>query len=352
MQARVNKSDFSNSLFQTGSGKMVNISSDGLARAKTLLGLVEDNDPGNFLGFQDIMKLSNTDSTFGWQNVSHLEISEGFNCSGSMDDASVPRSSSFCSTDLGQDRVRNEAKPQLTPPRMCNSTTKLPPVKFQTAGGRSISVSSDALQRARSLLGDTELGTFLDIGNADDSDFSLSQDKRLVDTLLTEKNDPQTSLTHHKMLKGNFMPKSFVSPLRSSSKQMQPSVSSGSINSGTNLIRQFDAVSHDNVCKLNVNLTCQQEPLGNGLCPPNTVVDNSLANSIGLRKNLAGRSLGRQLADISNTIGTASANDRQATNEKRRILRTSKSPFKRPRSSKFSTPIKSNVSFAPNGKIH
>lgn len=352
MQARDNECNFSNSLFQTGSGKMVNISSDGLARAKTLLGLVEDNDSGSFQGFQDTRKLSNTDSTFGWQNVSHLEKREGVNHCGSMDDTSVPRSSSFCRVDLGQDRLRNEAKPHLTPSRMYNSATKPPPVKFQTAGGRSISVSSDALQRARSLLGDPELGTFLDIGDADDVELSVSKNKRLVDTLLNEENTPPTSVTHQQRAKSNFMPKSFVSPLRSSSKQTQLSVNSESINSGTNLIGQFDAVSHDKVCKLNGIRTCQQEPLSDGLCAPNAVVDNPLANTISLRKNQVGRSLGRQLVDISNTIGTASANDRQATNEKRRILRTSKSPFKRPRSSKFSTPMKSNVSFAPTGKIH
>ncbi|PON42490.1 Breast cancer type 2 susceptibility protein [Parasponia andersonii] len=349
VQARNSECDFSKSLFQTGSGKMVNISSDGLARAKTLLRLVEDNDPGNFQGFQGSRKLSNTDSPSGWQNVSHLETREVANGYGNMDGDSVLSSSSSCRTDLGQAVLRNEAKPHLTPSRMYNSVTKVPPVRFQTAGGRSISVSSDALQRARSLLGDPELGTFLDIGDAVNSDFSLSKNRRLVDTLVNEENDPQTTLTHQKMAMSNFMPKSFVSPLRSFSKQMQSSVNSESIDSGTNLIKQFDAVSHDSVCKLNRNLTCQQEPLRNGLCSTNTVVDNSSANSIGLRKNLVGKSPGRQLVDISNTVGTASANDRQATNEKRRILRTSKSPFKRPRSSKFSTPMKSNAALAPNG---
>ncbi|XP_062095002.1 protein BREAST CANCER SUSCEPTIBILITY 2 homolog B [Humulus lupulus] len=348
LQARDKKCDFSNSLFQTGSGKVVNISPEGLARAKTLLGLVEDNDPGNFQGFQETRKLSNTNSTFGCQSVSQLVIREGVNNHGSTDDNTVPRSSLFCKIDTGQDKL-SEAKPYLTPSRMYSSATKTPPVKFQTAGGKSISVSSDALQRARSLLGDPELGNFLDTRDADETEISFPKNKKLVDFGLSRENDPPTNVTHQGMGKRNFVPKSFVSPLRSSSKQMQSSVNSESINSGTNLIRQFDSVSHDTVCKLNGNLTCQQEPSSSGLCSLNTVADKSSESTIGLRKNEVVRSTGRHLVDISNTVGTVSANDRQAINEKRKILRISKSSFKRPRSSKFSTPMKSNASFASNG---
>ncbi|BBH02575.1 hypothetical protein Prudu_013190 [Prunus dulcis] len=50
VQATNNRGGFSNSLFQTGSGKMVNISPDGLVRAKTLLGLGDDNDHSKLPG--------------------------------------------------------------------------------------------------------------------------------------------------------------------------------------------------------------------------------------------------------------------------------------------------------------
>ncbi|KAF1874236.1 hypothetical protein Lal_00030269 [Lupinus albus] len=48
---------------------------------------------------------------------------------------------------------------------MCTSSGKQPPIKFHTAGGKSISVSNDALQCARSLLGDPDLRDFFDGGD-------------------------------------------------------------------------------------------------------------------------------------------------------------------------------------------
>ncbi|XP_024018442.1 protein BREAST CANCER SUSCEPTIBILITY 2 homolog B [Morus notabilis] len=348
IQARDNVCDFPNSLFQTGSGKKVNISSDGLARAKTLLGLVEESDPCNFQGFRNSRKSSNIDSSFGWPNISNFEKGEGVNHFGTVHSASGPRSSPICRTDIGHSRFGNEAK-QPTHSRMPNSATTPSPIKFQTAGGRSISVSSDALQHARSLLGDPELGTLLDTGNADDLELPFSKNKGLDNSSSNKENDPRSCLSHQEMAKSKLMSKSFISPMRSSSKRMHSSGNSQIINSGINLIRQFDEVSQDDVCRLSRNLTCQQERSSNGLCVPNTMVDNSLANGIDLRKNLVGRSPSRQLVDISNTIGTAAANNRQATNEKRRIIRTSVSPFKKPRSSKFYTPVKSNFSFVPSG---
>ena len=339
MNARDSGCDFSNSLFQTGSGKVVNVSSEGLARAKTLLGLHEDNNQCGFQDFQDTRNLPNGNSRFGWQNASNEETSKSVNHYGIVDDA-VSRSLSTSSVDLGQNSLKNEAKPHLIQSKMQDSSTKPPPVKFHTAGGRSISVSSDALKRAKSLLGDPELGTFLDAGDADVA-FSFSKKKETVDPSLNKENVPLTSLSHHEMATGMLMCKSFVSPLRSSSKQMLAPATSESLHSGTNLMGQFDAVSHDNAYRLNGTLACQQQPLSNNLVTQNTVVDNSTENGIGIRKTLGGKTLGRQLVDISNTIGTT---------EKRRILGASVSPFKRPRSSKFSTPMKSNVSFAPNGK--
>lgn len=352
MQAKDNVCDLSNSLFQTASGKTVNISSDGLARAKTLLGLNEDNRPCKFQGFQNTMKSSTMDSSFGRQNVSSLDKGEGVNHFGFIDSASIPRSSPICRTDLVHSRFRNEAKPHPTPSRLHNSVTTPSPIKFQTAGGRSISVSSDALQRARSLLGDPELEIVFDTGNAGDLEVPFSERKRLADSSLNKENDPQSSLSRQETAKSKLMSKSFISPMRSSSEQMHASGNSKSLNSGTNLIRHFDAVSQEDVCRLSRNPTHQQECSSNGLCDPNTAVDNFLANGIDLSKNLVGRSPSRHLADISNTIGSVSATNRQATNEKRRIVRNSVSPFKKPRSSKFSTPMKSNFSFVPNGKIY
>ncbi|MCD9644330.1 hypothetical protein HAX54_032516 [Datura stramonium] len=57
---------------------------------------------------------------------------------------------------------------------------KPPPIKFHTAGGRSISVSCEALKRARSLLGDLELECLVDETDVADPLFSFSKDKNLL----------------------------------------------------------------------------------------------------------------------------------------------------------------------------
>ncbi|KAH7514694.1 hypothetical protein FEM48_Zijuj11G0117000 [Ziziphus jujuba var. spinosa] len=312
VEARADECGFSNSLFQTGSGKLVNISSDGLARAKTLLGLEADNGPPNV-------------------------------------DVSVSRSSLIHKTDFGQSRFKNGAKPHFMQSTMQNSAPKPPPIKFHTAGGRSLSVSSDALQRARSLLGDPELGTFLSEGDTNDSVFAFPNGRSFNGSLLNGENDSCSSLSNQEMAKSKHASKSFVSPFRSTSNQLQLALNSGTKNLGANLINQFDAVSDDNICWPNSNTTCLQKPLSNGSSVSNTVVDISLANDIALRKNPVGMSRGGHLVDISNTIGTKSMGIKQPTNEKKRIGRTSVSPFKRPRSSKFTTPVNKNIPFVPKG---
>ncbi|KAL5550739.1 hypothetical protein UlMin_000915 [Ulmus minor] len=332
VQTRDNGCDFSDCLFQTGSGKKVNISSKGLSRAKTLLGLDEDSNSCSFQGFEDTKKPSVTDSCSTWENSSPL--TKGVNDYGTVENVSVARSSSISKADFGQSRFKNEAKPKLMQPKMHNSAPKPPPIKFQTAGGRSLSVSSEALKRARSLLGDPELGTFLSEVEADDPTFAFSKEKSFNDCFLNKENEPHASLDK---AKSKPVSKSFVSPLRPSSNPMQ-SVKLESMNSGTNLIQQFDEVSNDNICRSDINLTRQQKPPNNGFCAPN----NSLANGSGLKKSSVGQSIGRELADISNA-------SREPILEKRRLVRNSVTPFKRPRSSKFSTPLSSNMSVLPNG---
>ncbi|KAF3448040.1 hypothetical protein FNV43_RR08748 [Rhamnella rubrinervis] len=350
VQARDNECGFPNSLFQTGSGKIVNISTDGLARAKTLLGLEECNGPSNVQCFQGTRNLPNTDKRYEWQNFSHLEMREGVNHNGKMDTvASVSRSSVISTTEWGQSRIENEAKPHVMQSTMQNSAHKPPPIKFHTAGGRSISVSNDALQRARSLLGDPELGTFFSDKDADDSVFAFSDSRSFDDILLNKEIDTCSRLSYQEMAKSKHMSKSFVSPLRLSANQIQLSLKSGTVNPGTNLMKQFDAVGQENFCPLNGNATCPQRPLSNGSPAPCTVVDNSLENGTALRKNAVGMPRGRHLVDISNTIGTTSTGIKQPTNGKKRIGGTSVSPFKRPRSSKFSTPVNKHITFLPNG---
>uniref|UniRef100_A0A2N9G9N3 Tower domain-containing protein n=1 Tax=Fagus sylvatica TaxID=28930 RepID=A0A2N9G9N3_FAGSY len=346
--ARDNGFGSSNSLFQTGSGKMVNISSDGLVRAKTLLGLEEDNDNCVFQGLQHSVKPCNANGSFGWKSSSHMEMREGVNNCEIKDSTSVAGPSLISKIGLEGTRLKNQENPNLMQPEMHNSALKPPPIKFQTAGGRSISVSSDALKRARSLLGDPELGTFLNEGDGNESVFSFSMETRFNGTSSNEGNDPCTPLSHVEMAKSKNMSKVFVSPLRSSSNQVQSSVKSKHIVSGNNLIEEFDAVQRDDACRLNSNASSLQKPLSNRQVNHDTVAKSSLANGISSRINPPGQSPARPLVDISNTIGPACKNTGQLNGVKRMLGRSSVSPFKRPRS-KFSTPLNGNVPFLHNG---
>ncbi|KAK9289849.1 hypothetical protein L1049_008009 [Liquidambar formosana] len=353
VNARNNGGAFpSNSLFQTGSGKMVNISSAGLVKAKTLLGLEENYNHNTFQDFECANQLSTTDTNeaFGLRNSSHLEMREGVNNFGIIDAASITTPQLNSKTGLLVSELKKEAIPNLMQSEMCNSAPKPPPIKFHTAGGRSLSVSSDALQRARSLLGDPELGMFINERDVDDQVFSFFKEGRHDNNSLNKKNDPHASFSHQEMTKSKQASKNFISPLRSSSNQMRSSVMSESIISGSNLIKKFDAEDDDSNFRSNSNKSSLQKPLSNRPCSPHSVTENSLANGFGSRINPPGSSSRGPLVDISNCIGTSYTNKKQIISEKRRLGKTSSvSPFKRPRSSRFSAPLNSNILFVPNG---
>ena len=315
---------------------MVNISSAGLVRAKTLLGLEENS---NHHSCQEhITKQSVMDGLDGGQNSSCLEMQEDLNSIKSEDAKPVPRP--FSTSTSWRTESINEAVPHLKQSEMYNPAPNPPPIKFHTAGGRSISVSSDALQRARSLLGDPELGTSLNEGDEDDMISSFLKGS-FRDASSDKENDSDTSLSHHEKAKSKHTSKSFISPIHLFPNRVQSSVMPENTYSGSNLIKKYADDS---------KITCPQQPLSNRLCAPHTIIDNSVANgNCSINKPL-GRSSGGPLVDVSNRIGTLLTNKKQTITEKRRLgRRSSISPFKRPRSSKFCPPLNSNVSFVPNG---
>lgn len=349
MLARGNGCGSSNSLFQTGSGKTVNISSDGLVRAKTLLGLEEDTNNCISQGYQHMAK---PNAPFGWQGLSCLEMGEGVNNSVIKDVRSVPRHSFASKIGSAGSRLKNQGNPNIMEPEMHSSALKPPPIKFHTAGGRSLSVSGDALKRAMSLLGDPELGTFLNEGDADDSIFSFSKETRLTGTSSNDGNDPRTPIYSGKMENCKNMPNIFISPLRSSSYQVRLPVKSEHVIAGNNLIKEFDAVHQGNACRLNSNAPSLEKRLSEGQGCSDIVTKSSLASGVSSRMNSFGQSSARPLVDISNTIGTACTNNGQMTSVKRIFGKSSISPFKKPRSSKFSTPLNRSVPFVSDGKTH
>ncbi|KAJ0089320.1 hypothetical protein Patl1_31429 [Pistacia atlantica] len=341
-----NECGFSNSLFQTGSGKFVNISSAGLVRAKTLLGLEEDDDNCNFQDLQHTRTPSTPISPCGRQSVSNFQVKEGLEVNRMMNVTAVPRPSSICNSGLSGNIFKNEISSDMMQSESLNSAPKPPPIKFHTAGGRSLSVSSDALQYARSLLGDPELGTLFDEGNAGESDLSLIKEARCDNSTSNKETDVFTSVSHQGTAKNKTLSKSFTSPLRSFSNQAMSRVNLENIHVSGNLIKKFDAVDNDRVSGSNGKLPPRDKTSSNIPSAPDAKMVNPLEDSNGSRSNSLGRSFGKPLADITNRIGAAHGSIKQNTSEKRRQWRSSVSPFKRPRSSKFSNPLNKNVSFA------
>ncbi|KAI3474242.1 hypothetical protein Pfo_029030 [Paulownia fortunei] len=276
--------NMSNSMFQTGSGKTVNISSAGLLRAKTLLGLDENYNRESLHGFEQKQKQSTSTDLLAWENPSHLETQDPSNLSFSSSTKVLTSSS------VKSGSCRSES---MKFPDFMNSAPKPPPVKFHTAGGRSISVSSDALKRARSLLGNPECDSFLNEASTADPLFSVIDDGK-----------PSCSSNQ----KNGYIPQGILHPPRSSSYQKQSFGKSEKLRPGNNLITQFDAEAEINTSNRPYNvLTCDRKPLKN----------NSYSEKV----------------DLENAVQP------KIDPSKRRLQRISSvSPFKKPRSS-FVTPL-------------
>ncbi|KAL7265621.1 hypothetical protein ACSBR1_003414 [Camellia fascicularis] len=348
----------SNSMFQTGSGKKVKVSSNGLVRAKTLLGLDENYYHDTFPGLEDSKNQSTSDEPLCWQNPSHFETREGVTTTYFKNATAPITMFNFETSSLGSD-LKRKVTTDLT-----HSSTKGPPIKFNTAGGRSISVSSDALQRAKSLLGDVDLGTFFDERDLNNPAFSFCKQGGLGDNHSNKENNPFSTFSHPEIAKSKHVSKSFVSPLRSDSHRIQSSVPPENANLGINLIKKFDAEDHATTCKMFDNTLGQQQPpsgrssshavMGNSLAnsvnrpSSHAVMGNSLPNGVNSRISPQGSSLGGPLVDITNKIGITHTDSKIITVEKRRLGRSSISPFKRPRSSRFITPL-NILSAAPTG---
>ncbi|KAJ8898959.1 hypothetical protein K2173_008460 [Erythroxylum novogranatense] len=323
--------DSSSSLFHTASGKMFNVSSAGLARAKKLLGLEEDSNESKFQGFQQPIKLSGVNEQTELQKLSSSNMKDVREDNRtSSHDTFVPR--------LGTDDVLGSKSMEEVNPKRLQTEMGSPgprtPFKFHTAGGRSLSVSSDALERARSLLGDPDGGNFFKQGDIFGSTISVLNGSRSVDALANTERDIGTASTYPVASKNKYISKTFISPLRSSSNQVWKSIKSENVISGTSLIKSFNSVNNYRGSTINT---------------PHNIVDSANANDIDPGPNSLVRSSSGCLVDISNTTDGRYTNNAQ-NNEKKRCGRGSAvSLFKRPRSSKFTTPLHKNVLHVSTG---
>lgn len=326
---------FANSMFKTGSGKAVNISASGLIRANKLLGLEENNDRETSRCFEQTMKQSNSSRAFGRRSSSHPSMKMGV-----ADKELKDGTSSLISPLKVKSGILGSEFMEVTPDNV-HSVPKTPSIKFHTAGGKSISVSSDALQRARSLLGDPDLGSFLNEGDAGEPVFSIFKDRK-SDGNSNKENCQDTYVSHQEIVKSKRISKNFISPLSTSSQKQV------SLGLGKNLIRKFDAEVHESTSRLYNDVKCQRNSPSNKHYALHTVRD-LLTNGTGLRTNPLKKSTGRPLVDISNNINMDDRSNKNSIGVKRILGRSSVSPFKRPRDSKFITPMNSQITLIPNG---
>ncbi|KNA09601.1 hypothetical protein SOVF_152150 isoform A [Spinacia oleracea] len=335
-----------NSMFQTGSGKKVNISSTGLIRARAMLGIEENNDDCSIEGFEPAKKKFRGVDTSASEIRSHLGKRKiGISSEGAENDMHCSKFPFHLKSDASGTEFGDEDFGKLIRPEMSDSTCKPPAIKFNTAGGRSISVSRDALQRARNLLGDPEMESLSNEGDAGASMFSFFKHENSGGSFLNKENT--TDFSHQ--FEQN--PKIFVSPMKSSTKNPLEAKSETLI-SGTNLMRKFD--DEEVICNSNGKLSssCPTKSLQGKPLVPDAILQPSMVNGAGPGLHRLSKPSGGKLADITNTISIDSAvstTKKGIITDLRRLgKRSSVSPFKMPRNSKFITPLNCNLSSAPN----
>ncbi|CAH8354605.1 unnamed protein product [Eruca vesicaria subsp. sativa] len=313
-----------NSFFQTASNKKVIVSSAGLSRANALLGLEEDN----FNRFNHVKRFNSSHQQRLW---SHSKT----HATGVQHHSQTPGKYEAHVTGKISENLYTSAM--------------VPPTKFQTAGGKTLSVSVQALKRARNLLGDPESGTFFDDVAAGDQFATPQKVQRLADIAIHNRNANTGYNAHEGKTSNKHTATSFVSPLRSSSKQFR-SVKVEDLTTGGNLIKNFDAAVDETDCAPNIAKLATYGPSNNRPSASYTAVTNAKENGFIPIAKQVGRRAGQPLVDITNRSDTAYANNKQDGTQKKRLGKTIfVSPFKRPRNSSFKTPIQKNAQHALSG---
>ncbi|XP_016487860.2 protein BREAST CANCER SUSCEPTIBILITY 2 homolog B [Nicotiana tabacum] len=331
------KSNTSNSMFQTGSGKALSISSAGLNRAKALLDLEQNGDNATFQGSEK--KNRSSDERFGFRSSVPSAAVEGIAntwstkaSAASLSPFDVKLNSSVCAA-------------EEVVPDFLHCSDKPPPIKFHTAGGRSISVSSEALKRARSLLGDPELGCLVDEKDVVDQLFSFPKDQKSVDQSSIKELNSDTPVSLLSAAKGSGSSSLFTPPVGSTLYHKKSSVKTENLAPASNLMKEFDAVAKESTSRPDHSIPQHGEAFNR-----NSVAVGLRENDIHSKPKLLQRPSRGSLVDISNNIGAGSADRNQNFGQKRKPGRGSfVSPFKKPRIAKIVTPLKRNDSGASNG---
>ncbi|KAM0948098.1 putative breast cancer type 2 susceptibility protein [Dioscorea sansibarensis] len=275
LENRINDGcSFSNSLFQSGSGKTVSISSAGLLRAATLLG-VEENHASSY-GFASEMI--------------------GFN-------SGDPKSENVDPEVLVNANLRANVNRNV-----------------DHKGGRYISVSTDALQRAKSLLGDANFGVLRNDMEASKPLNTFLKDDKPFDDISWNKESLNFSsiFTNAEICKTN---KSMCPGAQPFSSRKSGAVAFDRVNARGHVAEMLETKSIDGLPLRKLESISIRR-------------SSTLDDAFGIIR--ASTTNGEPLVDISNTTGTEHTTRNCRTSERKRLgRRSSISSFKRPRNSRF-----------------
>ncbi|XP_066375163.1 protein BREAST CANCER SUSCEPTIBILITY 2 homolog A-like isoform X9 [Miscanthus floridulus] len=282
---------------KTSRARTVNVSSTGVSRAATLLGLEENTLSTQFFGH--VSDKLGTKITVKRGNPEHrLDVASTSAISSGTHKGTYPT----------ENPTHMDRHQQFGFSKSTTSDAGEHSIRFSTAGGRSMAISADALQRARSLLGDSDLVV-----------------------------SPNDSIGHSLASATEKLPKSTISPKGDVSN----------LSHGTRAIGY--AVPDAPLTKKSAN----QFHMGREYRPINEIpkVPKPPSRCLSEGNNVSNAKDKTQwhhmpagpLVDITNYMATCSGNTDRLANGKRIIGgRNSISPFKRPRSSRFIMPIKNN----------
>ncbi|KAG9439694.1 hypothetical protein H6P81_019859 [Aristolochia fimbriata] len=304
--------------FRAGGGQKIDVSHASLIRAKTLLQLDENFESYAPEGTRTALnagKLCNMDKTRDLERTDPFSRPEGIQVSRKEGAQFDTRGSYTSMKHWREDGVTNFLQPEL-----CGSGSKEPQILFHTAGGRSVSVSSNAVKRARSLLGDIDVNILpVKTGSSEEErpSHGLSLNK--------ERVSYASSVNHNsgrdKLSMNNSLPTKW-----SVHNQQQPSSLSGPFS--------------------RENGTMKQTAMRSFVSEATSVQKNSISSLEMLHRDKTPQR--RQLHDISTDKRMTSMNQNTFSHEKRKLIMRS-SPFKRPRRSQFSAPLQTKFSLLPSG---
>ncbi|KAM3197321.1 hypothetical protein ACQJBY_072780 [Aegilops geniculata] len=282
---------------KTSCARTVNISSAGVSRAATLLGLEENTlstqffgHVGDKLGTKINFERKNPEQRLGLasgptENQVHKEPQRPFELSNNT------------VSDSGEHSIR-----------------------FSTAGGRSMAISSDALQRARSLLGESD--HVVSKNNLVGHSLASACNVEMPNSTVAPKGGPDLSKISRVNGKTEFATYSH--------QTMSDRKHTGSFENAVPAIPATNKQPNMFHVRSRSISEIPKMPKPSSICLSETDNANDTKDKTQRLHMPAGA-----LVDISNIMGTHSGNIDHAVNEKRRIEgRNSASSFKRPRSSR------------------